>query len=70
MKLFITHSGLMGTEEAVYHGVPMLMLPLFGDQPVNAASCAEKGIGITLDYHSITEEALLEGLTTILQDKR
>lgn len=60
----------MGTEEAVYHGVPMLMLPLFGDQPVNAGSCAEKGIGVVLNYYTLSEEQLTEGLKTVLRSKR
>lgn len=31
-KLFITHSGLMSSQEAIYHGVPMLGIPIFADQ--------------------------------------
>lgn len=32
VKLFITHGGLMGTQEGVYRGVPMLGIPIFCDQ--------------------------------------
>lgn len=60
----------MGTEEAIYHGVPMVMIPLFGDQPINAASCKEKGLGVVVDYHSITEETFSKALKTVLEDKR
>ncbi len=31
-KLFITHGGLMSTEEAIYHGVPIVVMPGFRDQ--------------------------------------
>lgn len=34
-KLFITHAGKGGVAEAQYHGVPMVALPIFGDQQGN-----------------------------------
>lgn len=30
--LFITHGGVFGKQEGLYHGVPMLMIPFYGDQ--------------------------------------
>ena len=32
----LTYIFCLGLHEAVYHGVPMLCVPLFGDQPRNA----------------------------------
>ena len=48
-RLFITHCGNNGQYEAVYHGVPMLGFPLFGDQQHNCFRMAEHGIGIRMD---------------------
>lgn len=30
--LFITHGGVFGKQEGIYHGVPMLFIPLYADQ--------------------------------------
>ena len=32
----LTYIFCLGLHEAVYHGVPILCVPLFGDQPRNA----------------------------------
>ncbi|CAB1317969.1 unnamed protein product [Coregonus sp. 'balchen'] len=42
-------SGTHGLYEGVCHAVPMVMLPLFGDQPDNAQRLASKGVGVVLD---------------------
>ena len=35
-RVFFTHGGIHSMYEAVYHGVPMVVMPLGADQPDNA----------------------------------
>ncbi|KAJ8928781.1 hypothetical protein NQ314_018639 [Rhamnusium bicolor] len=67
-KLFITHGGLLSTIETVYHGVPVLAIPIFGDQKMNAARAEMNGFGISLSFSAITEEKLSEALNKLLND--
>ena len=49
IKLFISHCGNKGQYEALYHGVPIFGLPVFGDQIYNAAKNQAKGFGTYLN---------------------
>ncbi|KAM6948852.1 UDP-glucuronosyltransferase 1A1-like isoform 2-T2 [Aplochiton taeniatus] len=70
VRAFITHGGTHGLYEGVCHAVPMLMLPLNGDQPDNAQRLASRGVGVVLDIHTITVESLLQGLNIVISDTR
>ncbi len=65
-RLFITHSGNNGRYEAIYHGVPMIAFPIFGDQPHNAAMLALKGYGIVMHMPTFSVPELLENMGKIL----
>lgn len=70
VKLFITHGGMLGTIEAVHAGVPMVIIPFFGDQPTNALLLEERGLGTILQYNNITTESLIEKIQEVLEDPR
>jgi len=46
--LFVTHHGINSTHEAIFHQVPMLSYPFFGDQPALAARCHDLGLAVPL----------------------
>jgi len=56
--LFITHGGTNGLYEAIYHGVPMLGLPLLVDQFDNMLRITGRGAGKVLDITKIDEHIL------------
>ncbi|XP_057663227.1 uncharacterized protein LOC130898167 [Diorhabda carinulata] len=65
VKLFITHGGLLGTQEAVYCAVPMLILPQFADQHYNAALLKKSGATLNLKLRTTTEEELTEAINKL-----
>lgn len=70
VKLFITHGGLLSTTETVYHGVPIIAIPIFGDQKMNAYNAEQAGYGLTLNFKEITEETFSSVLEEILENPK
>jgi glucuronosyltransferase len=70
VRVFITHGGLLGTQEAVHAGVPMIAIPLFADQYLNIRNCVAKGISVMVEYNAVTKESLSNALKTVLHDSR
>ncbi|XP_062963289.1 UDP-glucuronosyltransferase 2B19-like isoform X2 [Cynocephalus volans] len=67
-KAFITHGGGNGVYEAIYHGVPMVGMPLFADQPDNIARMMAKGAAVRLDFDTVSSTDLLNALKTVIND--
>ncbi|XP_070490971.1 UDP-glycosyltransferase UGT5-like [Chironomus tepperi] len=70
IKVFITHGGLLGTTEAMYEGVPLLGIPIFGDQKMNMNNAVAKGYGLVVNFDDITEEKIESALTKLLNDPK
>jgi glucuronosyltransferase len=70
VRVIITHGGLMGTQEAVHTGVPMVGIPLFADQEQNIRNYVSKGIAVIVLYDHVTKESISNALQTVLQDPR
>ncbi|XP_076291112.1 UDP-glucosyltransferase 2-like [Lasioglossum baleicum] len=69
VKAFITHGGLMGFQEAVYFGVPLIGVPIFGDQHTNLKSAASMKIAVSLGSPSnVTVETLSYAIDKVLND--
>lgn len=70
VKVFITHGGLLGGTEAIYYGKPLVTIPIFGDQKLNAARSAMTGYGVRVDFSNLTEASLTWGLTEVINNKK
>ncbi|XP_072014711.1 UDP-glucuronosyltransferase 2C1-like isoform X3 [Amphiura filiformis] len=68
IKVFVYHCGLNGIWEAVYHGVPMVAIPLFGDQFDNAQRLVSRGMGVKVDIATLTSDELAEAIRTVINN--
>ncbi|XP_073489768.1 UDP-glucuronosyltransferase 1A1-like isoform X3 [Aquarana catesbeiana] len=67
-RAFITHAGSHGIYEGICNAVPMVMLPLFGDQMDNAKRIESRGGGITLNVLDLIPEDLSNALTSVINN--
>ena len=58
----------MGTEEAIYYGVPLIGMPIYGDQFSNVRIIVNKNMAVRMDYRKITEETLDKALNEVLNN--
>ncbi|OAD62502.1 Ecdysteroid UDP-glucosyltransferase [Eufriesea mexicana] len=58
IKLFITQGGLQSIEEAIHFGVPVIVIPVLGDQDYQAARVNALGIGTRLELRTITKDEI------------
>ena len=63
--LFVTHCGMHGVLEALHHSVPMVGIPIFGDQIDVLLRLQEKVVAVGVDRDATEDEllsAMLEGV--------
>ncbi|KAK2920384.1 UDP-glucuronosyltransferase 2A2-like isoform X2 [Channa argus] len=65
-RVFVAHGGTNGMYEAVYHGVPLVGIPLFGDQFENLARLTRRGAAVVLDFNRMTVDELTEALHNVI----
>lgn len=60
---------MLGTTEAIHFGVPVVAMPILGDQPANAASVEESGLGVQIQVRDLNKDNLLKAFRTVLDPK-
>lgn len=61
---------MLSNLESVYHGVPIVGIPIFADQKMNTNTAVNKGYAIALSYHDLSEQTLSAALNEILYNPR
>lgn len=66
--IFITHGGMNSSSEALYFGVPLVVIPVMGDQPIVAKQIEELGAGLQLNRQNLDALKLRETTEQILSN--
>ena len=66
--LVVSHGGSGSVLGALTHGLPMVLLPLGADQPLNAARCETLGVARVLDAVGATPLMAREAVSRVLDD--
>ena len=67
-NVFVTHGGMGSIMESVMCGVPMVVIPAFGDQPANADNVQKLNMGITFQRprETLGAESLRKAIAQLL----
>lgn len=57
-------------DKIVYSGVPLIGIPMFGDQDQNAKKALNQGFLLQLDWSTLTEKDLMAGIQEVLNNNK
>ncbi|ODM98608.1 UDP-glucuronosyltransferase 1-3 [Orchesella cincta] len=67
---FVTQAGRPSTQEAIFHGVPVIVVPVFEDQDYTAERIRDMGGGIKVEIATITKEEFEGAIREITTDPK
>ena len=69
-RVFLSHGGHNAYQEAVYHGVPLVVMPLALDQFDVATRVVANELGLVIDKDRLTPDHIYEQLTEVLRNPK
>lgn len=66
----VCHGGSGTVLEALAHGLPLVLLPMGADQPLNAARCEQLDVAVVLDPTTVTPDDVARAVRAVLADPR
>ncbi|KAL0123286.1 hypothetical protein PUN28_005667 [Cardiocondyla obscurior] len=70
VKCYFGHGGLLGLSEGVYVGLPMVLMPMYGDQFHNSAAAKSRGAAVVLEFNNLNEQSLRHALNEVFNNTR
>ncbi|CAH1987225.1 unnamed protein product [Acanthoscelides obtectus] len=69
VKAFIFQGGMLSLSEAAHCGVPIIAIPLYGDQPTNAKLIESRGAGVVLQIEDVNVKNVRKAVNEVLSTK-
>ena len=69
-KLLVNHGGTSTVQEAIYHGVPMVLVPLASDMFKIADLAVCRGMAVKLVMPTLTGTILKDAIESVLSQPR
>lgn len=67
-SVFVTHGGMNSTMEALYYGVPLVVVPQMPEQAATARRVAELGLGVALNGDTLSVDVLQQAVERVAHD--
>lgn len=69
--VFVTHCGMNSMNEAIKYAVPVVGIPIEGDQPVVAwRACEQLELGVRVDPDELSVEKLTDAIDRVLNEPK
>ncbi|KAM7423779.1 hypothetical protein PAMA_000236 [Pampus argenteus] len=68
IKLFVAHGGTNGIYEAIYHGIPIVGIPIVFDQADNLSRLKAKGVAKVLDVSELDRKIFRNTIQEVLNE--
>jgi MGT family glycosyltransferase len=67
-SVMVGHGGMSSIKESIFHGVPMVLIPLFYDQPGNVARVVYHNLGVRLPLARLSRVALGRAIDEVISN--
>lgn len=70
VKAFVTHAGLLSTQEAMWYGKPMVVMPFYCDQHLVADRSVRQEVAVKIDFRTLEVENFKASILEILENEK
>lgn len=67
VKAFVTHGGLLSSQESQWYGKPMVGIPFFCDQMRTVATSSSIGVAVKINFRTLDTKSFKEAILTVLE---